>query len=103
MRPVLTSDLDACARALMNIDAATREAAIRFIIQEADLADRYRTRTGRAVRSTGNGTLEAAARGYGLAPRPNGATPDYCACLHLTLSALDQWRNRPRAGATLAS
>ncbi|WP_136442345.1 hypothetical protein [Pacificoceanicola onchidii] len=65
MRPVLHGDVRAAARALLSVPACAREGLARRLVAQAEAADRYRKRMGRAHPFWGNGTLMAAALGRG--------------------------------------
>jgi hypothetical protein len=88
MRPVMHGDLTALARHLMTMPTAQRPAGCAQLIAEADAADRYRKRFGRAHPLWGNGTVMARARTVPLPPEPALRHPDYARCLILALSAL---------------
>jgi len=61
MRPVLHTDLITAASALLTVPRGQRWRAARDLVMQADAADRYRQRTGKAHADWGNGTLMAAA------------------------------------------
>lgn len=88
MRPVLHGDLTNAARHLLALPASARPAACARLIAQADAADRYRKRFGRAHPHWGNGTLMAAARRLPLPTEPPLHDTDYANCLILVLTAL---------------
>lgn len=88
MRTILSQDIGAAARALMPVPPEKRRAMIRQLLQEADEADQYRRRSGRAHPSFGDGTLIAAALAHPVAPEPPCEDADFQACLVLVLTAL---------------
>ncbi|WP_442345827.1 DUF7742 family protein [Flavimaricola marinus] len=98
MRPVLPSDLDACARALMQGPACERAIKADGILHAADLADRFRKRTGRLHPDFGDGSLGAAAWRAGQVPRPPRCDSSYCECLTMMLERLSNWRSRMAGG-----
>ena len=59
MRPVLEADLWLAARAARLVPHAERAGSVRLWIAQADAADRYRKRMGRAHPQWGNGSLAA--------------------------------------------
>lgn len=94
MRPVLPDDLDRCARALMPLPPDARPARMDAVIAAADIADRFRKRTGRMHPALGDGSLGVVAWRAGLAVRPNQCDGLYCACLAVVLHSLARWRSR---------
>ncbi len=110
VRTVLHGDLVAVARALLPLPAAERAAAVDQLIGAADLADRYRKRTGRPHPLHGSGSLMAAAASWDQPAEPWLDDPDYLACLGAVIGALRarrSWAARPteggRAAASLSS
>ncbi len=94
MRPVLHGDLTVAARRLLTVPLGTRWRTARKLIAQADAADRYRRRFGRAHAKWGNGTLRAAAAAdASLPPEPRLNNADYADCLALVLEALRVWRS----------
>lgn len=96
MRPVLPEDLDRCARSLMQVPQQARASRMEAILRGADVADRYRKRTGRLHPRLGDGSLGELAGREGLAPRPPRCDASYCEALAEVLDALAQWRARAR-------
>lgn len=97
MRPVMHGDLTALARHLMTLAAPDRPAACAQLIAQADAADRFRKRLGRAHATWGNGTLMARAMALPQRPEPRLQDADFAACLILALTALSQrHRQNPR-------
>lgn len=90
MRPLLPGDLIAAARVLLAVPEAERPVAIRRMIAEAEIADRYRKRLGRGHRLYGNGSLMAAAMRRQLLPEPFLGDPDYLDCLATVIRALSE-------------
>ncbi|WGW02523.1 DUF7742 family protein [Tropicibacter oceani] len=89
MRPVLPGDVSAAARALLAVPASARGGLARRLVLQADAADRYRRRLGKAHPFWGNGTLMAAALGRGAArDEPRLDDPDYAECFIAVLNAL---------------
>lgn len=88
MRPVMHGDLTALARHLLTLAAPQRPTACAQLIAQADAADRYRKRFGRAHPRWGNGTLMARARVLPLPPEPCLQDVEYARCLILVLTAL---------------
>lgn len=70
MRPVLVGDILAAARVLMALPRGARDGALAEMLAEADLADRFRRRTGRAHPRFGGGCLMAAALARRPGPEP---------------------------------
>lgn len=85
MRPLLHGDLTSAARHLLRLPAAERPAVCAQLIAQADAADRYRKRFGRAHPRWGNGTLMAAARTVSLPAEPPLHHAEYAYCLILVL------------------
>jgi len=94
MRRLCHADLSAAARTLLGRTGAEREGLMVRLIDEAEAADRYARRFGRAHPLWGNGTLEGAAHGHGLAAPAPLSDNDYLACLALVLRALVAHRRR---------
>lgn len=101
MRPVLPNDLDRCARALMVLEEGARSDHMLQLLSAADLADRYRKRTGRMHPVHGDGSLGVAAWRAGLGTRPDRCDIAYCLCLSIVLEKLHFWRQERGAHATL--
>ncbi|WP_425101189.1 hypothetical protein [Tropicibacter sp. S64] len=96
MRPVLHGDVSAAARVLLMVPACAREALARRLVTQAEAADRYRKRLGKAHPFWGNGTLMAAALGWGrLPPERRLDDPDFAECFVAVLEALRGRRNMP--------
>lgn len=92
MREVLPGDLSAAARALLPLPEAARRAAAKRMIAEADIADRYRKRTGRAHALYGNGSLMAAALRRHPPAEPFLSDPGYLDCLATVILLLSERR-----------
>jgi len=99
MRPVGLGDLAAAAWALAAVAPARRPGLMARILAQAEAADRFRARAGRAHPRFGNGSLMAAALAHPQAPRAPG-DPDGLAILALALGAvLEHQAPGPRQGA----
>jgi hypothetical protein len=94
MRPVLHSDLIFAARALLNSPPSARDSVADRLLAQADAADRYRRRYGRAHADWGNGTLLALAAKSPLPPTPDLRDPDFAACLVAMLGAVMRFSAR---------
>lgn len=94
MRPILPADLDLAARVLLNLPKVERRAVIARLIGQADIADRYRKRLGRAHPLYGSGSLMAAALRHRHDAPARHCDDDYCACLAEVLDALAVYRAR---------
>lgn len=88
MRQILHGDVVAAARALLCAAPAARAALAARLIEDADVADRWRRRTGRAHPARGNGSLMAAAAAWPQAPEPFLDDADYLDCLRLVIEQL---------------
>ena len=88
MRRVLHGDVVAAACALLAAPGPARPELIRHLIAEAELADAYRLKTGRAHPVWGSGSLMAAAMARPRAREPYLDDPDYAACLVEVFEAL---------------
>ena len=92
MRRILHGDLVAMARHLLTLPPDQRPAACAQALDQADAADRFRKRLGRAHPRWGNGTLMARARVIPLPREPALCDPAYAACLILVLQSVMQRR-----------
>ncbi len=94
MRPILPPDLDLLTRVALPLPVEHRAGAIAQILSAADLADRYRKRTGRLHPLHGDGSVLSVA----LQHRPSAVGPfcdaRYCTALATVLLAVSDWRNR---------
>ena len=90
MRPAMHGDLTALARHLLTLPPPDRPAACARLLDQADAADRFRKRLGRAHATWGNGTLMARAMALPQHPEPGLQDPDYAACLILALATLSR-------------
>ena len=88
MRPVLHGDVAAAGCALLRVDPAARKDLIVRMMDEAEAADQFRLKTGRAHPVWGNGTLMAAAMARPRASEPFLGDPDYCSCMALVFDTL---------------
>ncbi|SHJ11403.1 hypothetical protein [Wenxinia saemankumensis] len=96
MRAIRFDDLSLALRALLAAEAEARPALAVRLLEEADLADRYRRRTGRRL-GAGDGTLGAACLARALAPPVRRIGPEASAALTLLLAALEARRARAAA------
>jgi hypothetical protein len=96
MRPILPSDLDQAARALLTVPQAARPAAMGAMLAAADLADRHRKRTGRMHPAYGDGSLIAVILKQPRLPA-RFCDPAYCAAMQVVLSGIAIWRDRQNA------
>ncbi len=88
MRALAPADISVAARALFCLPEAAREYAITRIVNEAEVADRYRKRLDRGHPLYGNGSLEGAARCRPLADPKSLSDREYLSCLAIVLDAL---------------
>ncbi|MFC2967851.1 DUF7742 family protein [Acidimangrovimonas pyrenivorans] len=94
MRQVLPGDLVAAALVLRALPEAERDGALRRLLEEADLADRYRKRLGRPHPDYGNGSLMAAALRHRPGGEPFLSDPAYLDALGRVIAALRARRAR---------
>jgi len=97
MRPILPTDLDIAARVLMTIPKIERRAFVARLIAQADVADRYRKRLGRAHPHYGSGSLMAAALRHDHQAPTRHCNDLYCACLAEVLCGIAEYRTCGRA------
>lgn len=88
MRPIQFYDLHSAVRALLAVSKGQRRVLSRRLVMAADVADRFRKRTGHAHPDFGTGTLQAAAQGFELAAEPRCCHRQYRQCLAIVLEAL---------------
>lgn len=93
MRPVHIADLDMVTRHLLALPPNDWAQTAKVIVEHADLADRFRKRTGRAHPQYGSGTLASA-----IMRHVNAAQPARCDTLYL--DALDVVVNALRTRLT---
>lgn len=98
MRPVLHGDVSNAARALLNVPRGARATLCARLIAEAEMADRFVRRTGRAHPFWGNGSLMSAARQRPLSDEPGFDDLSYCQCFEIVLQALIRNHLSPRGG-----
>ncbi|NIZ13734.1 hypothetical protein [Phaeobacter sp. HF9A] len=89
-RPVLWEDLRSLARALLAQPEERRAELCQQILKGSARALRQAQATGRCHPRWGDGSLDAAARCFPLAPEPFPGDPDYAACLRRALRAIDR-------------
>jgi len=87
MRPIHLTDLDIVVRALLPMIEEEWSLAMQEIVLKAEIADRYRKRTGRAKPDMGVGTLSSAVAGWKLWP-PGPCDVRYRRCMLAVLKAL---------------
>jgi len=88
MRPVQLADIESAARVLLLLEPGLRQAFIAQLCRNANLADRFRKRTGRRHPQHGTGSLMSAAMQHPVAARPAACRARYLDCLHLVISHL---------------
>lgn len=91
MRPILPADLDLAARWLLTLPAAARPVAMAGMMAEAEEADHFRRRTGRAHPRSGDGSLICLLL---LCPRETARCcgTDYLEALQAVLDGIALWR-----------
>jgi hypothetical protein len=94
MRPLLPGDLDCAVAVVMAQPPEARAGVAAELLAQADLADRFRKRLGRAHPVYGTGSLMSAALGWPDAPRGRVHDTSYCAALIVVLTAVQDWRGR---------
>ena len=94
MRPILPGDLDCAVAVVLAQPPARRAAVAAHLLAQADIADRYRKRFGRAHPAFGTGSLMSAALGWPDRPPQRVYDAAYCAGLIVVLTALRDWRGR---------
>lgn len=93
MRAVTLGDIRAAARVLAQHPQDARAALMAEMLQEADIADRYRKAYRRCHPRLGNGTLMAAALARaGQGPTPRLSERDGLEALALVIHAVLAWR-----------
>lgn len=92
MRRVLHGDVTAAARAMLAAPAEARARLLTRLLVEAEAADAYRLRTGRAHPLFGTGSLMSAALAHPVTREPYLDDPDYAACLARVFETLAQRR-----------
>lgn len=98
MRALAPADISAAARVLLRLPEAVRAEAMARMVGEAEAADRYRKRLGRAHPLWGNGTLEAVARARPMAVPRALSDGEYLSCLGVVFDALIARRGQRVAG-----
>ncbi len=76
------------ARVLLAHDPGDRVGIMVGLLRKADIADRYRKKTGKRHRSFGCGTLMSAAAGYRQAGRPAQIGPETLSALRVVIEGL---------------
>ena len=96
MRPILHGDVIAAARAVMRLPPEMQAGALQRLLTQAQMADSYSKRTGRAHPLWGNGSLFTAALPPGTAaPEPDLTDAAYLGALGRVTDAIIEWRCRP--------
>lgn len=93
MRPVTYSDVSFAARALWAVSVPLRQDLCAQMFYEAEIADRFTRRLGKAHPRWGRGTLAETALWRCLALDPGSDDPDYCTCV---TQVLEQFAARSR-------
>ncbi|MCP3969402.1 MAG: hypothetical protein GY717_03620 [Rhodobacteraceae bacterium] len=91
MRPVLHGDVVAAARVLYRMPIRLRPDAMKRMLCQASMADRYRLVTGRLHPEWGDGSLMVAALAKAPPPEPRLDDRDYCGCMAMVFEALVEW------------
>lgn len=94
MRPLLPGDLDCAVAVVMAHPPESRAGVAQRLLFQADVADRYRKRLGRAHPDYGSGSLMSAALSWPLGARGRVYDASYCAALIVVLTAVQDWRAR---------
>jgi hypothetical protein len=94
VRPLLPGDLDCAVAVVMGQPPEARAGVAALLLAQADLADRYRKRLGRAHPAFGTGSLMSAALNWPEGPRRRVYDASYCAALIVVLTAVQDWRGR---------
>ena len=97
MRPLMPGDLDSAVAVIMCQPPEDRMRVAARLLSEADIADRYRKRVGRAHPQFGSGSLMSAAMGWSAGANSRVYDASYCAALIVVLTAVQDWRGRARA------
>lgn len=90
----MPGDLDCAVAVVMAQPPQARAEVAERLLYEADVADRFRKRLGRAHPVYGTGSLMSAALGWPDAPRGRVYDASYCAALIVVLTAVQDWRRR---------
>ena len=88
MRAIYYSDVTAAARALCSVASYQRADLCKQMIREADIADRFTRRLGKAHLVFGRGTLHETATLRACVPEPGFDDQDYCASMVQVLELL---------------
>ncbi|MGJ8618206.1 MAG: DUF7742 family protein [Sulfitobacter sp.] len=92
MRSVYFSDLSVAARALLSVPPDHRENLCMQMMWEADWADKYTKRLGKAHLQWGNGTLMAAARTRQLQSERCFSDTEFAMCIGVIIKCLEMHR-----------
>ena len=96
MRPILPGDLDAGVRLLLTLPPGAHPGRAAALVWQADTADRWRKRTGRAHPLWGDGSLLTAARMVGARAPVWCCDAAYCAALAILLGSIAAHRAEGR-------
>ncbi|MEM9250507.1 MAG: hypothetical protein AAGB05_17675 [Pseudomonadota bacterium] len=88
MRRILPGDIAAVARVLYRLPQTDRAGCLERLLTDAETADAYRQRTGRAHPRAGTGSLMSAASPLARATEPDFGDARYCRCWIMVLEAL---------------
>lgn len=88
MRPVQLADIEIAARVLRIVPKDLRNSCVKQLLQQADVADRYRKRLGRPHPLFGAGSLMSAAMRHPKAPRPDACDHLHLDCIGLVVRQL---------------
>jgi hypothetical protein len=94
MRPLMPGDVDCAVAVVMRQPPESRAVVAERLLFEADVADRYRKRLGRAHPVYGTGSVMSAALMWPDGPRCRVYDASYCAALIVVLTAVQAWRGR---------
>ncbi len=94
MRPLLQADLESAVAVVLGQPMPLRRWTADQLLAQADIADRYRKRFGRAHPDFGSGSLMAAAGHWPALPQRPMCDAAYCAGMVIVLAAVQAWRHR---------
>jgi hypothetical protein len=97
VRPLLPPDLDLLTRFLMAHPSQDRTALTFGLLDQADIADRYRKRTGRRHPVHGDGSVHTLALAGGRVAPAVFCDSGYLDCMATLLAAIKVWRTRRNA------
>lgn len=88
MRPVGLADIERAARVLMLVAPEARQAVMRQMIAQAEIADQFRTANGTPHALFGTGSLMSCAMRRQAAPRPAALGADPLQAYRVVLQVL---------------